>query len=83
MQVYVIGPNLRTKDADFHIHKAGCADTKKRVYHDYALIAEEWDTFHNLVANLYADIIAEGEGRYTVESFYGDFKVFDCAKELK
>lgn len=82
----IYGPNLQSKDAEFHVHRVGCADCNKALYRNHKPLTLDVDDVpgsanetpeQTVVEEMYADFI-EGDGDW--ENFLGEFKFFPCIK---
>lgn len=80
MQVSVHGPNLPRPLSDkgtFHVHRAGCADTRKGVYlRSEPPWTAEVDSVQQVVEDIYSDIIDESGGSW--EDYAHDVVVYPC-----
>lgn len=80
MKVTVWGPNLGVHDEQIHLHKTGCADTKRGIYRRHT--GDEWNldaaSLQEIVHEIYPpdnfDYDADAEWR----SYADDVKVFPC-----
>lgn len=76
-QVSVHGPNIG-HGGEFHVHRAGCADTKRG---EYPFVEQPWTveatSQQAVVEDIYSDIIPENPGS-TWESYADTVRFFPC-----
>ncbi len=80
VSVAVYGPNLRTQSEAIHVHKPGCADTKKAVYRGHQPWVAEVEDYIDLVAAVYdpGDFCYDVNDEDERAPYEGDIKVFPC-----
>lgn len=85
MKVTIYGPNLPSQDETFHVHAAGCADTKRGIYRHIRAGGDQggWDievtSVRQIVEDVYSDQMAENDDEWaTWQPYASDFKVFPC-----
>jgi hypothetical protein len=81
-KVCIIGPNLLDQSkGQFHVHAAGCADTKKAQYrmhrddvrHPYSVTSKQ-----DVVELIYSDMIADEPGSTWEDFLDDDIHFFPC-----
>lgn len=81
-KVAIWGPNLRTQDATMHIHKPGCADTKRGIYVGH----RSWEIEVQCEKDIVLDIYPPDEFLYEEDGDewhgYKDHKIFPCVGDL-
>lgn len=92
MQVVIIGPNLIDQSkGSFHVHKAGCADTKKAVYRlhrrdmDPFEVGSEKDVIEYIFSDIIDQDISEGyipDTEDAWKSYLSEVYFFPCVKDL-
>jgi hypothetical protein len=82
-KVHVLGPNLLGSNTDetFHVHAEGCADVRRSPVYAGSDHQSDRKTAYD-----FASLVEVAAFVYDFEDdpqdCIGDFKVFDCAKEL-
>lgn len=76
-RVSVYGPNVGS-GGEFHVHRTGCADTKRG---EYPFVEQPWSleatSQKQVVEDVYSDIIPENPGS-TWESYAETVRFFPC-----
>jgi hypothetical protein len=86
MKVVICGPNLFDQSkGQFHVHKKGCADLRKREYRAVAPhMPAEVKTKLDVATFVYEDIMRENEGVLaTPEPYVSEFHFAPCVRGLK
>lgn len=92
MKVAIIGPNLHGANETFHVHAAGCRDTRKPLYAGYenqlaVKHPADVESDRDVVLYAYEDIIEESPEQYGGErgweSLLSEFRFFPCVAGLR
>lgn len=82
-ELTIAGPNL-TSGNDFHVHKAGCSDLKRRVvYRGAPLDTGEFVSVQDVVESIYSDMIDQGDEGTTWRDYQGSIDFFPCCGKLE
>lgn len=85
MDLTIAGPNLAS-GSTFHVHKAGCADLKRKVVYRGA---QKWDgdftSLQDVVEDVFTDHMGENDADSPYskwEAYTGEFDIFPCVGAL-
>lgn len=82
VRLAVLGPNLRDQSkGQFHVHNANCRDLYKHVYKGIHADVREYDSFQQVVEDVYSDIIADNGDDWSV--YVNDFHVCPCVNFVR
>jgi hypothetical protein len=88
VKVAIIGPNLLDQSTGgFHVHKFGCADTKKsqyRFHKDDVNYAYEVETIKDIVTEVYdpGDFDYDADNPSELAGYASDIHIFPCVGTL-
>jgi len=80
VEVAVWGPNLGRGGEAMHVHKPGCADTRKGIYVGHKPWTITVTSAQEIVEDIYQDMIAESDGDW--RDYAGDVHIYPCVGEL-